>query len=102
MSDDPATATLDQIRERFETVTAIPLETLPLEPEQAAAFAALVMDIPSLVAAVEDAARALERHMHWFTEHGSSIKLCGGCLEPVPCPDSDVITRALNGGGEGG
>ena len=58
--------------------------------------------ISSLLAAIEGLNAALERHRHWFTEHRSTVKLCGGCLEPSPCKDDPeaIITAAL--GGKGG
>ncbi len=36
------------------------------------------------VAALE---AALRKHMQWFKDE-KGAKVCGGCLEPAPCPDA--------------
>lgn len=33
---------------------------------------------------------ALRRHMEWFPGK-RGVKLCGGCLNPVPCPDAVLL-----------
>ena len=57
--------------------------------------------MPLLLAAVDALTGALERHQQWFTDKNGT-RICGGCLEPVPCKDTDVIGRALAGTGKEG
>ena len=56
--------------------------------------------ITALLAAVDAAQAALARHQHKITDRQGTI--CAGCLREWPCPDAGVITRALNGGNDGG
>lgn len=35
---------------------------------------------------------ALRRHTHAFTDPGGAV-LCGGCLEPAPCPDAALAGK---------
>ena len=115
--DDPASATLAGIRAIEQAATAGPWEVhrssaigIRLASDESdwplaegfrrdadAEFAAMARTaIPRLLAALDIAQAALSRHQQWFTD-SSGIKTCGGCLEPVPCKDTDVIGRALAG-----
>ena len=57
--------------------------------------------VPTLLAALDTAQAALDRHMHTCTAKNGT-EVCAGCLYDHPCPDTGVIARALNGGNDGG
>lgn len=54
--------------------------------------------IPALLAAIDALTEALTRHRPWFV-NGEGTRICGGCLEPSPCPDDPeaIVARALSG-----
>lgn len=52
--------------------------------------------ILSLLAALDAAQAAIERHTGSFTDR-NGVKVCGGCLRDAPCPDREAITRELTG-----
>ena len=80
-----------------DDLTAI-LAGIRADLSDGAAYPHRVMEIhaPRLLAAIEALTGALERHQQWFKDE-RGVKICGGCLEPVPCKDTDVIGRALAG-----
>jgi hypothetical protein len=96
-ADDQLATALDEIRERWSKVAYVGLnpEVVP-EPGHQPSWLA---DVSRLLAALEAADAALKRHMQWFGSMGE--RLCGGCLRPVPCPDTNVIAAALAKGGGG-
>jgi hypothetical protein len=93
-ADDQPAATLAEIRERDKRVWNLRGNVGGL-----LAINEAKDDVPRLVAALEAADAALKRHMQWFGSMGD--RLCGGCLRPVPCPDTNVIAAALAKGGGG-
>jgi hypothetical protein len=92
---DPAAAILAGIKERGYRNGATGAQCARLSD-------AAAEDVPLLLAAVEALSSALNRHRFPFADT-SGTSLCGGCLEPSPCPDNPeaIITRALNGESSG-
>lgn len=91
MADKP----LPMPQDEFDLARKVAEETGLARPiVEAQASVRLILAEDKLAAAERELSElraALRRHTHSFTDPKGGGELCGGCLEPSPCPDAALL-----------